>query len=685
MVNPLLETSKLKFGAVAFDRIRAEQFVPALTQAMTAAKAAVERIKADPAAPNFANTFVSLEATTAQVYDIAYIYSNLRSAHGDEAMQALAKKIMPMLMALESDINLDADLFARVQTAHDGLAGETLSAEERTLAERTYRSLRRNGGLLDAAGKAKLRALDEELSVLGPKFSEHVLKATNAFELVVTDPADLAGLPASAIEAAEICAKDKNKGKAGSWVFTLQAPSVLPFLKYAERRELRRQVWTAYNARAYTGPESNQTLVKRIAVLRYQRAQLLGYESHAHFQMEERMAEHPDTVRAFLTRLLGKSKTAGERELAELQQFMQEHGATEPLQPWDYPYWAHKLKESRYQLNAEEMRPYFPLGQVLNGAFACAARLFDLEFKPTSEVPVYAQDVQVFEVVHKGTGEYMGLFYADFHPRATKGGGAWCTRFKGQYRELDANDGKGAWVRPHVSIVCNFSPPSAGKPSLLTFQEVSTLFHEFGHALHSLLSRCTFRSLSCTNVYRDFVELPSQLMENWAKEPEGLALFARHYETGATIPAAMVEKIIASENFHAAYMMLRQLRFGFLDLAWYGSDPSGINDVAAFEHQATAATELLPTTLGTNISCAFEHIFSGGYSAGYYGYKWAEVLDADAFEFFKEEGIFSRKVADLYRTEILERGGSEHPMQLYKSFRGRAPDPDALLRRSQLI
>ena len=680
MANPLLDASSLSYGAVAFDRIQVEHYVPALTQAIATAKQNIDKIKADPAPPNFVNTFVKLEAATAQVDDIAYIFSNLRAANGAEPMQALAKEIMPMLMALDSDINLDAALFARVQAAHLGLPAEVLTTEERTLAERTYRSLRRNGGLLDEAGKVGLRRLDDEMSTLGPQYSEHVLRATNAYELVVTARADLAGLPDSAIEAAEVCAKEK--GKVGAWVFTLHGPSVLPFLKYADNRELRRQVWTAYSSRAFAGPTSNQALVKRIAELRFQRAQLLGYDSHAHFQMEERMAEHPTTVRNFLTRLLDKSKAAAEHELDDLRQFMRAHGADNDLQSWDYPYWAHKLKENRYQLNAEEMRPYFPLESVLNGAFECAGRLFDLAFKAIAEVPTYAPDVQVFEVSNKHTGEYMGLFYADFHPRTTKGGGAWCTRFKSQYREQGA---PGAWVRPHVSIVCNFSKPSGGKPSLLTFQEVSTLFHEFGHALHSLLSRCTFRSLSCTNVYRDFVELPSQLMENWAKERGGLALFARHYESGAEIPAAMVEKIVASENFHAAIMMLRQLRFGFLDLAWYGGDPRNISDVAAFELEATAATELMPNIPGTNISCSFEHIFSGGYSAGYYGYKWAEVLDADAFEYFKEQGIFSRKVADLFRTQVLERGGSEHPMQLYKAFRGRAPDPDALLRRSQLI
>ena len=397
------------------------------------------------------------------------------------------------------------------------------------------------------------------------------------------------------------------------------------------------------------------------------------------------MAEHPDKVRAFLTRLMEKSRPAAKKEMAELAAFIKENGGPADVMPWDYAFWSNKLKEKRFDLDSEALRPYFKLENVLAGAFEHARRLYDLEFRALAAdagVPVYAADVSVFEVVHQKTGEFLGLFYADFFPRPTKSGGAWCTRFRSQWGGAEGGN------RPHVSIVCNFTKPTATKPSLLTFQEVKTLFHEFGHALHSLLSRCEYRSLSCTNVFRDFVELPSQIMENWITERESLALFAKHFETGEVIPDAMVQKILASENFHAAYHMMRQLRFAFLDLAWYAQDAGAAGagaDVEAFERDAVRATDLLPNVPGTSMSCSFEHIFAGGYSAGYYGYKWAEVLDADAFEMFKERGVFSREVADLFRSHVLERGGAEHPMVLYKRFRGREPDPDALLRRSQLI
>ena len=676
MSNPLLEPSRLKYGAVPFDLIKIEHFVPALDAAIAGAKVAVGKISGSSLLPDFGNTVAALETATAAVYDIAFVFSNLRSAHGDAAMHALAKAVMPKLIELESDINLDAALFHRVQAVQQNLPS-AMTAEEKTLVERTYRSFRRNGAMLDENGKQRLRAIDEELSTLSPQFSENVLKATNSFTLLITDKAELRGLPDSAIEAAAQAAQEN--GHANAWLVTLQAPSVLPLLKYADHRDLRQKLWMAFNSRAFVGEHSNQKVLQRIIELRQARAELLGYPSHAHFQTEERMAEHPDTVRTFLHRLLSSSKPAAEREMAELRQFMKSRGCDDDLQPWDYAYWATKLKEQRYELNAEETRPYFRLEQVLEGAFEHANRLFDLEFREIHELPVYAPDVQVFEVVRKQTGEYMGLFYADFFPRSTKSGGAWCTRFRSQYTE------QGKTQRPHVSIVCNFTKPTASKPSLLTFQEVTTLFHEFGHALHSLLSRCQFRSLSCTNVYRDFVELPSQIMENWTKERESLSLFARHYETGAVIPTEMVDKVIAGENFHAAYLMMRQLRFAFLDLAWHSGSPKDHFDVATYELAAVQLTDLLPHVTGTNISCSFEHIFAGGYSAGYYSYKWAEVLDADAFEYFKEHGIFNREVADRFRCHILERGGSEHPMQLYKAFRGRSPDPDALLRRSQLI
>jgi peptidyl-dipeptidase Dcp len=677
MTNPLLKKSSYPHEAVPFDEIRTEHFLPGLEESLARSRRQIDAIKGNPETPTFANTVRAIDEACAETYDIAYVYSNLRHAHGDSGMHALAREIMPRLIQLESDINLDEKLFARVETVYQGRNAAGLTTEQLTLTEKTWKSFKRNGALLSAAEKEKLRAIDEQLSTLGPEYSEHVLKSSNAFELVLTDEQELAGLPDSLVAAARQAAKER--GKPDAWVFTLSMTSAIPFQKYADRRDLREKIWTAWSTRASSGETANHHLVKKIATLRHQRAKLLGYDSHAHFQMEERMAKHPDTVRTFLNNLLAKSMPAARKEVEDLKAYMKAKGCQDELMPWDYPYWANKMKEEQYAFNAEELRPYFKLENVLQGAFDVATRLFGLEFAPREDLPVYADDVVVYEVTSKADGKYIGLFYADFFPRNTKGSGAWCTRFKGQWQE------QGSDHRPHVSIVCNFTKPTDDKPSLLTFSEVTTLFHEFGHALHSLLSRCEHRSLCCTNVYRDFVELPSQIMENWVREKESLAVFARHYQTNEVIPDDKLQKLIDSDNFHAGYMMVRQLRFALLDLGWYGGDPSGVTDILQFEMEVVRPTDLLPVVRGANISNSFEHIFAGGYSAGYYGYKWAEVLDADAFELFRERGVFNRDVADRFRECILERGGSEHPMVLYKRFRGREPDPDALLRRSGLM
>ena len=677
MINSLLTKSALPHAAVPFDKIRTEDFLPALETALADSRKSIAAISANTKKPDFQNTIVALEESCSVTYDIAYVYSNLRHAHGDAPMQALAKEIMPRLIQLESDINLDAGLFARVEAVYKSMTTGNFSVEQKTLIEKTYKSFKRNGAMLSPAAKEELRAIDDRLSTLGPEFSDNVLKSSNSFELVVKDRSELAGLPDSLLAAAADTAKER--GKAGSFVFTLSMTSALPFLKYADNRALREKMWMAWSTRASSGDVANQDLIKKLATLRYQRAKLLGYASHAHFQMEERMAEHPDVVKTFLDRLLEKSMPQAKKEIAELKSYMKKQGCNDEFMPWDYAYWANKLKEEHYAFNAEELRPYFKLESVLDGAFDVATRLFGLTFKQRSDLPVYAEDVVVYEVRTRKENAYIGLFYADFYPRSTKGSGAWCTRFKGQWKDKEGDH------RPHVSIVCNFSKPTENKPALLTFNEVTTLFHEFGHALHSLLSKCEHRSLCCTNVYRDFVELPSQIFENWVKEKDALALFAKHYETNAQIPVDKLQKLIDSDNFHAGYMMVRQIRFALLDLGWYARDPSGVDDVLAYENQVVKPTDLLPHVPGANISNSFEHIFAGGYSAGYYGYKWAEVLDADAFELFKERGVFNQEVADGFRMHILERGGSEHPMELYKRFRGREPDPDALLRRSGLM
>jgi peptidyl-dipeptidase Dcp len=469
------------------------------------------------------------------------------------------------------------------------------------------------------------------------------------------------------------------KGKKGQWLFTLQAPSLIPFLTYSSVRELREKIWRANSSKAFGGEFDNQEIIKKIVVLKGKRAQLLGFKNHAEYVLEERMAQNSETVFNFLKRLLDPSKVAAAKDLKEVQDYRMQLEGTSEIKPWDFAYYSEKLKEQKYAFNEEELRPYFKLENVIQGVFEHSRKLFGLVFKPTTNVPVYHPDVKTFEVFNEKDNSYIGLFYADFFPRETKKGGAWMTNYREQ----------GLWgsevKRPHVSIVCNFTKPTTTKPSLLTYDEVRTLFHEFGHALHGLLSQCKYKTLSGTNVYWDFVELPSQIMENWTEEQEGLDLFAKHYETGASIPAELVAKIKKASLFQSGWMSLRQVSFAWLDMTWYTSDASKITDVDAFETAATEITRLLPKEPGTNQSCSFGHIFGGGYSAGYYSYKWAEVLDADAFEYFKEKGLYNPEVAAKFKNSILSRGGTAHPMDLYKEFRGREPDPNSLLRRSGLL
>jgi peptidyl-dipeptidase Dcp len=684
MSHSILEPSTLPYGAVPFESLNVQEFVPALDEAIQIARQNIALIKAEKEIPTFGNTIVPLENASDLVDHVATIYSNLRIAHGEKELLELAQEIMPRLIALESDINLDEELFKRVERALENMREKELSdgyrwsEEQMTLAEQMYKSMVRNGALLSPPQKKRLREIDDELALMGPRFSENVLKATNTFELHLINEAEVVGLPPTILAVARQSAQ--QRGYDAGWVFTLHAPSALPFLRYADRRDLREKLWKALNSRGLSAPHDNRDLVRSIASLRFERAKLLGFPTFADYQLAERMAEKPGKVVDFLDHLLRKSFPVAQKEIADLKSYAISKGFDGEFMSWDYAYWAHKLKEEKYQFDIEATRPYFELSRVLDGACAHARRLFDLEFVKLNDVPVYAPDVQVYRVQTGSDHAFVGLLYTDFYTRPTKNPGAWCTRFRSQWIQDTGED-----VRPHVSIVCNFSPPTPEIPCLLNFQEVSTVFHEFGHALHGLLSRCQFKSLSCTNVFRDFVELPSQLMENWLKQPESLDLFAKHHETGKPLPIGLMRSLIEAENFHAGYLMVRQLRFGMLDFAWYHADPSQVNDVAAYEKQALSQTELLPHVPGTSLSCSFEHIFSGGYAAGYYGYKWAEVLDADAFEFFLEAGIFSREVARRFQQCILEKGGTEHPAILYQSFRGRDPDPDALLRRSHLI
>jgi peptidyl-dipeptidase Dcp len=681
MQNPFIkafmaQTFSTRDEAIPFSDIKTEHYMPALEWALAAARANIATIKTSPA--SFENSILGLETASEYLDVVSSTYFNLFSAEANEELQGLAKEISPKLAAYSSDISLDAELFAKVKSVYESRTTLGLDQEQNRLLEKCYNDFVRNGANLSDTQKSELRSIDQELSALGPQFSENVLKATNAFELILEDRKDLAGLPDSAIEAAQFAAKEK--GHIEKWLFNLQAPSLMPFLQYANSRELRKKMWLANSSKAFNDKFDNQQLIKSLTSLKFKRANLLGFANHAEFVLAERMAQNTQTVNQFLQKLLTPSRKAAEKDINELRSFKKSIDGSDEVMPWDFAFYSEKLKEKKFSFNEEELRPYFKLESVVEGVFEHARQLYSLTFKEVFDVPKYHADVKTFEVREEGSQKYIGLFYGDFFPRETKKGGAWMTNFRDQGLWLDKTR------RPHVSIVCNFTKPTPTKPSLLTYDEVLTLFHEFGHALHGLLSQCQYRSLSGANVYWDFVELPSQIMENWAKEKEGLDLFARHFQTGQLIPAELIEKIKLANKFQSGYYSLRQVSFAMLDMAWYGQnlDFNSLN-VDEFEKKMQEPTRILPKVSGTNMSCSFSHIFAGGYSAGYYSYKWAEVLDADAFEFFKEKGLFNRTVATSFKENILAKGGTTHPMELYKKFRGREPDSDALLRRDGLL
>ena len=674
-MNPLLKKSTLRHGAFPFDQLKIEHYEPALIEGLKEARAHIERIRTSTEKPDFKNTILALETSGELMGRVTAVFYNLMHADTNEQVQALAQKFGPMLAEFSSDVSLDPKIFAKVKAVWDDHA--LLKDEDYRLTEKTFKDFARNGALLPDDKKAKLRALDMELSTVSPKFSENVLKATNAFEMWITDASDLAGLPPSAVEAASEAAKEK--GKPGQWLFTLQIPSYMPFMTYSERRPLREKMYRAYSSRAFRDEFSNEALTKQIAQLRHDRAVLLGQQSHAEFVLQERMAETPAKARAFLENILVKARPAGERDLEQVRALKTKETGEADFQSWDYTFWAEKLKRKLHNVDEEELRQYFKLENVIEGVFEHARKLYGLDFKEVKDIPVYHPDVRVFEVSEVNGGRFIGLFYTDFFPRASKQGGAWASSLRDQGLQ------GGVVERPHATIVCNFPKSTATTPSLLTVNDVRTLFHEFGHALHTLLSDVKYVSLAGTSVYWDFVELPSQIMENWALEEEGLALFAKHYKTGVTMPKELIEKIRSSSRFQAGWMTMRQLTFSFLDLAWHSDDPAQIVDVAEFERGVNERMALIQPPSTANMSTSFSHIFAGGYSAGYYSYKWAEVLDADAFELFKEKGLFNQEIAFKFRDNILSRGGTKHPMELYKAFRGREPDPDALLRRDGLI
>ncbi|MFG1592432.1 M3 family metallopeptidase [Halobacteriovorax sp. CON-3] len=677
MSNPLLEKFTNPHGARPFDTIKNEHYMPAIREAIKMHKEEIEAIKNFDGELTFANIIEPYANSGSAIEDISMIFFNLKSANTNDEMNEIAKEFSPLLTAHGNDVNLDADLFAKVKVVFDNKENEDLNAEQMTLLTKIYKGFVRNGALLSEEDKNKVRKIDEELSKLGLEFSDNLLKETNKFEMVLDNKEDLAGLPEGLIEAAAMTATEK--GHEGKWVFTLDYPSFGPFITYAQNRELRKKMTIASGTKCAKGDElDNQENVKRIAQLRFERAGILGYKSHADYILEERMAMSAQNVFDLLNNLKEKAMPAAIEHMDEVKAYAKEQDGVEDFSSWDYMYYYEKLKKERYSIDDEMLKPYFKLENVLNGVFEVATKLYGLNFKEVSNVPKYHQDVMTYEITDRD-GNFISLFYGDYFPRASKRGGAWMTAFREQY-VLNGED-----IRPHIANVCNFTKPTTTKPSLLTFNEVTTLFHEFGHALHGILTKCQYRMLSGPNVFWDFVELPSQIMENWAFEKECLDLFAKHYETGELIPAELVQKLKDSSNFGEGRHTIRQLSLGLLDMAWHSGDPSNITNVEEFENLATQDVQLLPKVAGTMVSTSFGHIFAGGYSAGYYSYKWAEVLDADAFELFLEEGIFNTTIADRFRENILEKGGSEHPMDLYKKFRGREPEVDALLRRGGLI
>lgn len=688
-MNPLLTDSTLPYGAPQFDKIKTEHYLPAFEQAITEAKAEIDAIVNNPDAPTFENTVAALDEAGGRLNDVAGIFYNLMEADTNEEMQDVAEKVSPMMTEYSMYVSLNEPLFARVKAVHESAEG--LEPDQARLLEKTWKSFVRSGANLGAEDKETYSKLSEQLSLLTLQYGKNVLAATNAFTLNLTEEADLEGLPDFVREAAVETAKSKEME---GWAFDLSAPSYGAFMKYSTRRDLRQKMWMAYNTRATEGENSNIELCRQIAESRLKIANILGYETYADYALEERMAKNPQTVNEFIQKLLEPSLPAAKAEVKELYEYARANGFEDSeIQPWDFGFWSEKLKDARYSINDEQLKPYFRLESCIDAAFGLAGKLYGLTFEERKDIPVYHPDVKVYDV-KDADGVHKALFYADFFPRASKRGGAWMTEFRGQ------SIVNGVEKRPFISLVTNFTKPTAGKPALLTHDELTTLLHEFGHSLHGILAEGRYSSLTGTNVSRDFVELPSQIMENWAFEPEFLDTFARHFETGEALPDTLVNKIVAAKNYHAAYAQVRQLQFGILDMAWHtlkGGSESGHFDrlsdlktmqelgTIAFEKAALKSSNVIPSIPQACISTSFSHIFSGGYSAGYYSYKWSEVLEADAFSLFKEKGIFSTEVSHSFRDNILSKGCSEDEDVLYRRFRGHDPEPEALLEKLGIV
>ncbi|MCQ2137073.1 MAG: M3 family metallopeptidase [Bacteroidales bacterium] len=672
MNNPLLEPSEAPYGAPAFDKIKVEHYKPAFEEAIKEGKAEIKAIIDNEEEPDFANTIEALEHAGSKLTNVSSIFFNLNECCTNPEMQQLAEDISPMLTEYEMSIILNPELFARIKAVYDKKDSLNLNEEQAKLLEETYKRFTRNGANLNDEQKAEYAKVEEELSVATLKFNKNVLSATNAFVLNITDEKDLEGLPDYVREMAALEAKDR--GQEG-WTFTLNQPSYSPFMKYSKNRELREKIWRAYNTKCVGGEFDNTELIRQIVDLRIRKANILGYRTYADYALEDRMAKTPETVNAFLADLREKSYPFALRDVKDIQEYANANGFEGQIMPWDLSFWSEKYKDEKYAINEELLKPYFELNSVQGALFDLANRLYGLNFKERKDIPLYHPDVKTFEVTDEN-GRFMALLYIDYFPRESKGGGAWMTSF----REMSVVNGEEQ--RPFVSLVTNFTKPTKNEPSLITFYEFTTILHEFGHALHGMLAEGTYASLTGTNVARDFVELPSQLMENWAYEPEYLQSFAKHYKTGEVIPQELIDKIVAAKNFQAGYASIRQLDFGTVDMEWHSVTEVPGKDVISFEQDIVKRSPVLPAIEGVVFSPSFGHIFSGGYSAGYYSYKWAEVLEADAFSYFKETGIFNKQTAKELREKVLSRGGIVDADILFRDFRGRDPRPDALLEKT---
>ena len=672
MENPLLTESTAPFGAPQFDKIKNEHYLPAFEQGIAEAKAEIDAIVANEAEPTFENTIEAMEYAGQTLNKVASIFYALMEANTNETMQEIAEQISPMLTEYSMYVSLNNDLFQRVKVVYEMKDELGLDKDQMTLLEDNYKSFVRGGANLSDEDKAVYSKLSEELSLTTLQFSKNVLAATNAYTLHIADSADLAGLPEYVKTMGAETAKEK--GLEG-WAYTLDYPSYSPFLKYSTNRELRKQIWMAYNTRAIGGENDNTEIVKKIVDLRIKIANILGYETYADYALENRMAKDKKTVDEFIMQLLEPSMPFAKKDVADVYAYAKKNGFEDSqLMPWDFTYWSERYQEAEYSLSAEELKPYFQIESCIDAVFGLATRLYGITFEELNNVPVYHEDVKVYEV-KDADGSHLALFYADFFPRASKRGGAWMTDFRGQSIR------NGVEYRPFVTIVCNFTKPTADAPALITHDELTTFLHEFGHALHGIFAKGRYPSLTGTSVSRDFVELPSQIMENWAFEPEYLNSFAKHYQTGEPIPAELIEKIVAAKNYLAAYGQVRQLHFGYLDMAWHSLTEVPAIGTVEFEQNVLAPYSVMPAAEGAAFSSSFSHIFSGGYSAGYYSYKWAEVLEADAFSLFKEKGIFNQEVAESFRRNILEMGSAEDEAVIYRNFRGHDPQPEALMKK----